>query len=88
MTIQERLSTIKARHLVFHAVQIGLIAGRRVNVLTKRGVQIGHLDYSLEWRCYILCPYRDTIWSKGCLDDVGKALAILDEPAPAKGEGR
>jgi len=86
MNIQERLSGIRTRHLVFHLESASrLLEPRiRVNVLTKRGVQIGVLEYALEWQCFTLCPFGDTIWSKGCLDDVSKALEILCAPAKEK----
>jgi len=37
---------------------------------------LGTVSWSGSWRCYVLVPERDTIFSAGCLRDIAKFLRV------------
>lgn len=45
-------------------------------VSSMHDVDLGLIKWHAAWRCYAFFPFRDTIWNKGCLQDV---ILFIDE---------
>ena len=72
--------TIYATYSFFDAVELSFTGKtRKLRLInTRAGVIIGDVSWYGPWRQYCLFPVGNTVWSKGCLEDVKSLMKKLD----------
>jgi hypothetical protein len=51
---------------------------RRIWVMSRSsGVRLGSIRWKGTWRQYVLFPEPDTVWNRGCLEDVNERIGAL-----------
>lgn len=54
------------------------VAYRVINV--HGGVLLGFVEWYDRWKCWVLSPFEDTVWSMDCLSDVQAFVKGLPKP--------
>lgn len=69
----------ETKYLVFQIIKVNAKT-REILVTNKKSYSpIGIIKWYYPWRQYILDPYSNTVWSKGCLQDVMNVMDLINQ---------
>ena len=72
---------------VYEQPQSGTRKTRDYDVVSKHGERLGAIEFYPAWRQHVLVPAEGSVWSRGCLEDIVRAMDLIRK-YPGTGGGR